>query len=49
MGFIVTCAGIETKEEKDVAMHLQIPYLQGFFLAQPMDEKEFITQITFGQ
>jgi EAL domain-containing protein (putative c-di-GMP-specific phosphodiesterase class I) len=48
-GFTITCAGIETKEEKDLAVHLQIPYLQGYYLAHPMPEKDFISHITFGK
>jgi EAL domain-containing protein (putative c-di-GMP-specific phosphodiesterase class I) len=48
-GFTITCAGIETKEEKDLAIHMQIPYLQGYYFAQPMPEKDFITHITFGK
>ncbi|MFA6620592.1 MAG: EAL domain-containing protein, partial [Bacilli bacterium] len=48
-GFAITCAGIETKEEKDLAIHLQIPYLQGYYFVQPMSEKDFISYITFGK
>jgi EAL domain-containing protein (putative c-di-GMP-specific phosphodiesterase class I) len=48
-GFTITCAGIETKEEKDLAIHMQIPYLQGYLFSHPLPEKDFISLITYGK
>jgi EAL domain-containing protein (putative c-di-GMP-specific phosphodiesterase class I) len=48
-GFTITCAGIENKEEKELAQHMQIPYLQGNLFAKALPEKDFISLITYGK
>jgi EAL domain-containing protein (putative c-di-GMP-specific phosphodiesterase class I) len=48
-GFTITCAGIENKEEKELALHMQIPYLQGYLFSKAIPEKDFISLITYGK
>lgn len=46
-GFYITCTGIETKEEKEVAEHLMVSLLMGKYFYPPLDEKEFIQSIAY--
>ena len=48
-GFTITCAGIETEEQKELAVHMQIPFMQGFLFSKAIPEKDFISLITYGK
>lgn len=48
-GFHVNCAGVETKEEKDLCDHLEILRRQGYYFAKTLSIKEFISFITYGK
>lgn len=46
-GFSLMCCGIETQEEKDVAEHLEMPLLQGYFLSEPLKANDFAQLLAF--
>ena len=48
-GFTITCVGIETQEQKELALHMQIPYMQGYLFSRAIPEKDFISLITYGK
>ena len=48
-GFNVMCCGIETEEEKDVAEHLEMPLLSGYYLSKPLKESDFIQLLAYAK
>jgi EAL domain-containing protein (putative c-di-GMP-specific phosphodiesterase class I) len=48
-GFSITCTGIENEEENDLAVHHEIPRLQGYYFSHPLNEKDFISLLAYGK
>jgi EAL domain-containing protein (putative c-di-GMP-specific phosphodiesterase class I) len=47
-GFYLTCAGIETSEQGDLAFHLDVQRSQGYLYGRPMSETDFIKHLNYG-
>jgi EAL domain-containing protein (putative c-di-GMP-specific phosphodiesterase class I) len=48
-GFSVMSTGVESKEEKEVAEHLGISYLSGYYFSKALSEKDFIQFLAYGK
>jgi EAL domain-containing protein (putative c-di-GMP-specific phosphodiesterase class I) len=47
-GFYLTCSGVETPEQGDLAFHLDVQRSQGYLYGRPMAETDFIKHLNYG-
>lgn len=48
-GYRLHCTGVESKEEKEVAEHLGMAELSGFYFSKALSEKDFIQFLAYGK